>query len=254
MNYRKFILIFFFSFLVGCEQYNSNKKIKDLNLTKKYKNYGFALVYNDILKDEKIISKKIDNRALVIFHKRLKKNSFVKITNPKNQKTIIAEVTSNKANFSDFYNCVVTTRIAEELSLDLEDPYIDLVLISQNSTFIAKKAETFNEEKNVAEKAPVENIKIDNLGSDKKKKKTVTKVKNIKYSIKIADFYYKDSAQNMINRIIDETNIKNPIIKKLSKTKYRVLLGPFDDIKKIEDTFNEIKLLDFENLEILENV
>ena len=254
MNYRKLILIFFFTLLVGCEQYNSNKKITDLNLTKKYKNSGFALVYNDILKDEKIISKKIDNRALVIFHKRLKKNSFVKITNPKNQKTIIAEVTSNKANFSDFYNCVVTTRIAEELSLDLEDPYIDLVLISQNSTFIAKKAETFNEEKNVAEKAPVENIKIDNLSSDEKKKKAVIKDKNFRYSIKIADFYYKDSAEAMINRIIDETNIKNPIIKKLSKTKYRVLLGPFDDIKKIEDAFNKIKSLDFENLEILENV
>ena len=219
MNYRKLILIFFFTLLVGCEQYNSNKKITDLNLTKKYKNSGFALVYNDILKDEKIISKKIDNRALVIFHKRLKKNSFVKITNPKNNKTIIAEVTSNTVNFSDFYNCVVTARIAEELSLDLKDPYIDLVLISQNSTFIAKKAETFNEEKNVAEKAPVENIKIDNLSSDEKKKKAVIKDKNFRYSIKIADFYYKDSAEAMINRIIDETNIKNPIIKKLSKTK-----------------------------------
>ena len=46
-----------------------------------------------------------------------------------------------------------------------------LVLISQNSTFIAKKAKTFNEEKNVAEKAPVDGIKIDNLGSDDIKKK-----------------------------------------------------------------------------------
>jgi len=254
MNYKKLIIIFFFTFLVGCEQYSSNKKIIDQNLTNKYKNSGFALIYKDILKDEKIISKKINNRSLLIFHKSLKKNSFVKITNPRNQKTIIAEVISNKAKFSDFYNCVVTARIAEELSLDPKQPYIDLVLISQNSTFIAKKAKTFNEEKNVAEKAPVDGIKIDNLGSDKKKKKTVTKVKNIKYSIKIADFYYKDSADAMINRIINETNIKNPIIKKLSKTKYRVLLGPFDDIKKIEETFNEIKSLDFENLEILKDV
>ena len=58
----------------------------------------------------------------------------------------------------------------------------------------------------------------------------------------------------MINRIVNETNIKNPIIKKISNTKYRVLLGPFDDIKKIEDTFNEIKSLNFENLEILKDV
>ena len=74
------------------------------------------------------------------------------------------------------------------------------------------------------------------------------------YSIKIADFYFKDSAKHMSDRIINETNIKNPIVKKISKTKYRVLLGPFNDIKKLEDSFNEIQSLNFENLEILKNV
>ncbi len=59
----------------------------------------------------------------------------------------------------------------------------------------------------------------------------------------------------MSNRIINETNIKNPLIKKtISNTKYRVLLGPFNDIKKLEDSFNEIKSLDFENIEILKDV
>ena len=254
MNYKNLLLIFFFTFLLSCEQYNSSKKIIDQDISFRYKNSGFALIYNDILKDEKKISKKIDNRSLLIFHKSLKKNSFVKITNPQNQKSIIAEVMSSKAKFSDFYNCVITARIAEELSLKTNEPYIDLVLISQNSTFIAKKAKTFNEEKNVAEKAPVDGIKIDNLVSGDEKKKVVIKDRNFKYSIKVADFYYKDTAKSMINRIVNETNIKNPIIKKISNTKYRVLLGPFDDIKKIEDTFNEIKSLNFENLEILKDV
>ena len=58
----------------------------------------------------------------------------------------------------------------------------------------------------------------------------------------------------MVLRIENETNLKNPLIKKLSKTKYRVLLGPFNDIKTLEESFNEIKSLDFENLEILKNV
>ena len=58
----------------------------------------------------------------------------------------------------------------------------------------------------------------------------------------------------MLDRIIKETNIKNPIIKTISKTKYRVLLGPFNDIKKLEKTFNEIKSLNFENIEILKDV
>ena len=58
----------------------------------------------------------------------------------------------------------------------------------------------------------------------------------------------------MVKRIINETNLKNSVIKKLSKTKYRVLLGPFNDIKNLEESFNEIKSLNFENLEILKDV
>ena len=253
MNY-KILFILFLILLTGCEQNNLKKNIINQELVTKYTNTGFALVYNDVLKHEKKISKKIDNGSLSIFHKSLKKDSFVKITNPINQKTVIAEVVSNKAKFSDFYNSVITLRVAEELSLDLNEPYIDIILISQNSVFIAKKAKTFTEEKKVAEKAPVDGIKIVNLGNSSLPKKENTKDNIFKYSIKIADFYYKDSAKNMLDRITNETNIKNPIIRTITNTKYRVLLGPFNDIKKLEDSFNEIKLLNFENIEILKDV
>ena len=253
MNYKSLFIIIFI-FLVSCEQNSLDRNIVNQEMLTKYKNSGFTLVYDPILKKEKKITKKIDNKSLLIFHKNLKKNSFVKITNPINQKTVIAEVISNKVKFSNFYNSVITLRIAEELSLDLNEPYIDLVLISQNSTFIAKKAKTFKEEKKVAEKAPVDGIKIDNLGNSNLQKKETSIDKIFKYSIKIADFYYKDSAKNMLDRIINETNIKNPIIRRITNTKYRVLIGPFNDIKKLEDSFNEIKLLNFENIEILKNV
>ena len=253
MNYKS-ILIVFFIFLLGCDQNNLKKNVVNREIMSKYKNSGFTLVYDPVLKKEKKISKKIDNKSLFIFHKNLKKNSFVKITNPINQKTVIAEVISNKVSFSDFYNSVITSRIADELSLNLNEPYIDLVLISQNSTFIAKKAKTYNEEKKVAEKAPVDGIQIDNLGDVNQPKNEAKKDNIFSYSIKIADFYYKDSAMNMSDRIIDETNIANPVIKTISNTKYRVLLGPFNDIKKLEDSFNEIKSLDFENIEILKDV
>ena len=189
----------------------------------------------------------------LIFHNKILKNSFVKITNPINDKYVIAEVISNNAKFSDFYNSVITQRIAEELSLNPREPYIDLVLISKNSTFIAKKAKTFEEEKSVAEKAPVDGITIDNLASDEKKENKIVEQKFL-YSIKIADFYYKDSAENMVNRIKNKTNLKNSLIKKLSKTKYRVLIGPFNDIKNLQKSFNEIKSLNFENIEILKDV
>jgi len=254
MNYKIILLIFTIFILAGCNQDNQNKNSIKFLPEQKYKNTGFTLIYNNDLRKEKKISKRIDNRALIIFHKNLKKDSFVKITNPLNQKTIIAKVISNKVKFPEFYNSVITMRIAEELSLNINEPYIDLILISQNSTFIAKKAKTFDEEKNVAEKAPVDGIKIDIISDTKTKNKKIIKDSIFKYSIKIADFYYKDSAETMINRIISETSITDPIIKKLSNTKYRVLLGPFNDIKKLEESFNNIKLLNFENLEILKDV
>ncbi len=252
MNFNKFLTILLILFLTACQQFNDKNKVVNYSNYLKYSNTGFTLIYDEQLKRDNKISKKIDNRALVIFHKKIKKNSFVKITNPANDKSIIAKVISNNVQFSDFYNSVITKRIANELFIDSSEPYVDLVLISENSTFIAKKAKTFDEEKNVAEKAPVDGIIIDNLGSDLNKKKQVKKHKFL-YSIKIADFYYKDSAENMILRIKKETNLKNPLIKKLSQTKYRVLLGPFNDIKKLEKSFDEIKLLEFENLEILKD-
>ena len=278
MNINKIISLFFLFLFIGCKQIDVEKdktitikpeidkrekplkKKTDLKqksskfiFDRDFRNQGFAFIYNEKLYKEKQISKKIDNRSLHIFHKKIRKGSFVKIVNPVNKKTIIAQVISNDAIFSDFYNSVITQRIVDELSLNLKEPYIDLILISNETTFVAKKAKTYDEEKNVAEKVPIDGITIDNLGAKEEIKQEKTVIHNFLYSIKIADFYYKDSAENMINRIKDETNIKKPIIKKLLETKYRVLLGPFNDIKKLQLAFDEMKKLNFENLKIIKN-
>ena len=80
------------------------------------------------------------------------------------------------------------------------------------------------------------------------------KYKAFSYSIKVADFYYKDTAKLMIDRITKETSLKNLALIKISPTKYRVLIGPFDDIKSLQESFDKMNLLNFENLEILKNV
>ena len=41
---------------------------------------------------------------------------------------------------------------------------------------------------------------------------------------------------------------------RLSKTKYRVLIGPFNDIKSLKNSFEKMNYFNFENLEILNNV
>ena len=249
MNY-KILLIFFISIvLFGCDQ-NINKTNKvDVNIKKKYSNTGFALIYDNNLEKIKVI----DDRSLFIHHKFLKRKSSVKITNPKNGKSIIAEVKSNRQKFSDFYNSIISKRIAEDLDLNLKEPYIELILISKDSTYIAKKSKTFDEEKKVAEKAPIDGIQINDLNNDNRKETKITS-ENFSFSIKLADFYYENTAQMMISRIEEETSIKNSTILKLSKTKFRVLIGPFDDIKSLKEAFEKLNSLNFENIEILKNV
>ncbi len=250
MKYKQLIILFFSFVLIGCEQYNSkNSQILNKDISTYYKNTGFALVYNNDLD-----IKKLDQRSLSIFHGSLKKKSFVKVTNPNNNKSLIAEVKSNKENFSNFYNSIISLRIAQTLDLDLNEPFVEISLISKNSTFVAKKAKTFNEEKNVAEKAPIDGVKISNLSSNKPINDTKKRNKVFSYSIKVADFYYEDTAQIVVDRISKETSLSNLKIIRLSPNNYRVLIGPFNDIISLKKSFEIIKSLYFENLEIIKNV
>ena len=112
----------------------------------------------------------------------------------------------------------------------------------------------FEEERSVAEKAPVDGIQINDLKKKKNIIKKVSKKNDFNYFIKVADFYYEDTARIMMNRIKTEALIDNLVVKKLSKNKYRVLIGPFNDIKSLKNSFEKMSILNFENLEILRNV
>ena len=249
MNYKLFIILCSILFLLSCDNQNSSLYKKDnFKIEEKYTNKGFTYIFSN---DDKF--KKLDERSLDIYHKSLKKNSSVKITNLNNGKYLIANVKSNKIEFPEFYNSIISNRIAKTLELDFQNPYIEISLVSNNSSFVAKKAKTFEEEKKVAAKAPITGIVINDLNKKSKKNKIIKKEK-FSYSIKIADFYYEKTANIMISKIKEKTSLKNYKIIKLSKTNYRVLIGPFNDINSLKKSFEEIKLLNFENLEILKNV
>ena len=251
MNYKNFLLIIIFFIFTNCTTVNLSNNSKNIILNKGFSNKGFALVFNQKDYDEGLISKKIDDRSLIIFQKNLKINTQVKIVNIINNKYLIAKVGKN-ANYPLFNNSVISKRIANTLDLDINEPYIEIIEIPYNTMFVAKKAKTFEEEKSVARKAPVNSISINDLNSTNSVIKK-NSIKQFSYEIKIADFYYKDTAKMMIDRIINETQIKNPKIKKITKEKYRVYLGPFDKIASLQKSYNDINVLEFENIEIIKN-
>ena len=248
MNYKILILIFFFIYSCTVNTVSQNT-IETTVQTEFFSNKGFSLVFNDDLKKQKLITRKIEDRSLVIFQKNLKKDTKVKITNLLNNKSILATVGRN-SNYPNFYNSVVSRRIFDELELINDEPYVEIVTVSTNTTFLAKKAKMYEEEKKVANKAPVDGISVSDLSLDKKKVKKKQKKRKFKYII-VADFYYENSANIMKKRITDQLNLNNTKIKKISNTNFRVYFGPYDNLKSLKNAYNDIYPLNFENIEIL---
>ncbi len=251
MLYRQLFFLFLFILINNCTVGNISKKKPTSFFEIPFINRGFALIYDYNLYEKKIVSKKIDERSLIILQKNLRKNTKVKITNLNNDKSIIATVGDN-ANYPPFNNSVISIRIANEIFLSKKEPYVEILEVLEDSIFVAKQAKTFEEERNVANKAPVKNISISDLN------KIETKIKNklnkeFSYKIKIADFYFNDTALLLVDRIYNETVIKDVKIKKITEKKYRVYLGPFTNINALQKSFNDINILEFDNIEIIKN-
>ena len=250
MSYSFFLYILFILFLSSCTEINNiNFSTKPI-ITEKFSNKGFALIYEDDLLKKKIVNKKISDRDLIIFQKNLKKGTPVKIFNPTNKKSLIAKVGKN-STYPSFNNSVISKRIFTELDLDLNDPYIHIVQIIEQDTFIAKKTKTFDVEKKVANKAPVESISINNLNDSENLTPKKKDKKRFKYAIKIADFYFEKTAISMVNRVKTETSLINVKIRKMAKNKFRVYLGPYSELKTLQKVYNSVEKLKFENIEIL---
>jgi len=244
------IIIFLAIILTSCE--TTNKKVITNKDFKNYSNDGFALIYNNDIFKKRIVSKKIEQRSLIIFNNKLKKDTDIKITNLLNEKYLIAKVGIN-SKYPIFYNSVISERIASELEIDPDQPYVRVETINSNNTFVANKAKTFDEEKKVANKAPVDSISIQNISIEKDNNTKVKKVKNAKFEfiIKFADLFFEESAITLKKRLEDEYNLKDINIKKMSKNLYRVYKGPFYNLGSIKNVYNEIANINFENIELI---
>ena len=55
----------------------------------------------------------------------------------------------------------------------------------------------------------------------------------------------------MLKRIKKETPVNKLKIMKISNNQYRVYSGPFKNLKSLKKAFNDISIIDFENLEII---
>ena len=248
MNLKKIIfLLICVSQLFSCAEYQTKRSI--IKEEKKYySSLGFALVYEDQLFNEKAINRKINNNNIVVMHSILRRNTQVKIINPDNLKFIETKI-KGKAVYSSIFNVAISKKISHILELDIDNPYVEVLEIKKNKTFIAKEGSTFDEEKNVAGKAPVEKIKMNDLSISQSENKKKESSKG-DFILVINDFYYEESALGLKNELVNKTNINNIFIKKISDNKYRLLAGPFKNFNALKTIYISLNNLGFENLDI----
>ena len=244
MKFKLFFCFLVFVFFISCSNINYNNKTSKQT----YFSSGFAYIYNENDYKNKITNKKFDNNNLEIGHYNLRPGTLIKIINTENKEFVILK-NNKRAKFPDFYQILITESVANKLKLNPDIPLVEIQEIKKNKSFVASKAKTFSEEKQVHSKAPVTSVKIDNISKIKIQKKT----KNKKFQIKIGDFYYKESAaavrKNLIKEINSLNNKKISIIK-TKKNNFALVLGVYNTVNSLKNDYINLKNYGFEELEI----
>ena len=241
MKYK--ITFFIILFLTSCTVANQTTTEKSYFSSK-----GFAYIYNENDYKQKIINKRFLNQESQISHNTLKRGTLIKITNPENKKHVVLKV-SKKSRYPIFYEILITNPIAEKINLNKEVPYVEIEEVKINKTFIAQKAKIFNEEKKIHSNAPVEKVKIDNLSKTEK----IKQVNKKKFSILVAEFYSKDSAEFLKKRLVEEVDLTEKgklSVKKINTNNYQVISGRYISVNHLKDDYIKLKNYGFENLEI----
>tara|TARA_Y100001958_G_C21222545_1_gene547897 strand:- start:1248 stop:1991 length:744 start_codon:yes stop_codon:yes gene_type:complete len=245
----KYNLIFFLFFLVSCTSNYTTFENREV-----YNSQGFALVYNEKDFENKIIKGKLNPSEMQISHNALKTNTLIKITNPKNNKTITLK-NNKRIDYPDFYKILITKPVSDKLEISNTLPLVELTELRKNESFVAKKAKIFNEEKKISSNAPVASVKISNISKDKKKNKFQEKTNDQIY-ILIASFYSIDVAKFLKDRIIKEIpgyDIKKLIVKKKKDKEINLISGPYSAVNLMKNDYILLKNFGFEDLDITLN-
>ena len=239
----KFNIIFIFIFLTSC-----TTNVTKLENRSPYNSKGFAYIYNDQDYETKIISSKLDNSKEQVSVYNLKINSLIKIINP-NTKESLTINNYKRIQYPDFYKILITEKVAEKLSLDPKLPLVELIEIKKNKSFVAEKAEIFNEEKKISSNAPVTSVQISNISKNNPSKKNIEN----EFYIVIGTFFLLETAEFLIKRIKKEIpiyDIKKLKIVKKSNKEIRLLSGPYNSINLMKNDYIYLKNFGFEELDI----
>ena len=139
-----YILIFVFLFSCTTDIFQDMKIIKKQSKVREptYSSKGFALIYEDSIFEKKIVNKKLNNDQNYVLHSFLKNNTLVYISNPFNSKSLTAKVRKT-LKYPSIYNIVITKKMADNLDLDFNNPYVEFYTIKKKRQIYCKRSFNF---------------------------------------------------------------------------------------------------------------
>ena len=241
----KLIIIFFLT--LSCVNNSSNYTPKIA-----FNSKGLAFVYDENDFKNKIINKKLDNNYLQIAHNKLRPGTLIKIVNLDTNDEILLKNTK-KIQFPDMYKILITKSVASRINLSMDFPLVEILEIKKNKSFIAKKSEMFKEEKKIYSKAPVTNIKIDNISKKNNNSSSLKSNQKKNIYIIIGEFYSKNFVALLKERISKELHnfdVNKLYVKSLNANKIRLLSGPYTSVNLMKNDYIQLKNFGFEELDI----
>ena len=72
--------------------------------------------------------------------------------------------------------------------------------------------------------------------------------KKSNFILVVSDFYYEDSANNLMEELLKKTKMNNISVEKINNKKYRLFAGPFENFNALKTTYISLNKLGFEDL------
>ena len=175
---------------------------------------------------------------------------------------------NHRGAFSNTNILELSDIVFDKLQLKDNGNLIKLELISDNETFILNEAKTYKAEKKILSNAPINDVSVVSIESSNNYeiKDIVTStndnivdlngfkidnaINNENIYINVATLIYKENALELIKKlnVIEKVDIFQTIID--GKTVYKVVIGPFDDLFKLNQVLMNDTIQEYEDLSI----
>ena len=200
-------------------------------------------------------------------HRSLGLASNIRVTNTENGYSMIVRI-NHRGAFSNTNILELSDVVFKKLKLKDNGNIVKLELISDNETFILRKAKTYNAEKKILSNAPINDVSVISIDSDNNYENNDNAYKSNNENVDLdgfrvdKDFEYKDIYINVVTLIYknnaDELKKKLSSIEKVDivkimingKEKYNVVIGPFDDLFKLNQVLKNNTIQLYEDLSI----